>query len=359
MLATVALLAACDQGKQHDQQTVGPPVHIVHANVGPDTALPADGSIQFALDRLLLPETATRQSFILADANNNALEPIVTYDPVKMLVTLSNPDGTNGQWLTPGQPYKVIAPVPFVQNGASFGLKAIDGAGLESQQTIGFLVTSPLGAGGALKESFCADVLPIFQSRCGTGACHGAPGNVTPSERFPDGHSTPAAGLVLDNSTGVAQTAIGRVAQGSNTGARAGYPGSYGDKFGIDMPIIDANNNPDKPLGSPGNSWLMYKLLLATPLTSETTPLSATDCKGGTVPFTKEPLPAVETTAPGDDERARLSDYVLGNQMPYPPNPGTDNTQSNLTVDELERVQTWIAQGAVVDDCSVCIPPTK
>ena len=159
--------------------------------------------------------------------------------------------------------------------------------------------------------------------------------------------------------TGVAQTAIGRVAQGSNTGARAGYPGSYGDKFGIDMPIIDANNNPDKPLGSPGNSWLMYKLLLATPLTSETTPLSATDCKGGTVPFTKEPLPAVETTAPGDDERARLSDYVLGNQMPYPPNPGTDNTQSNLTVDELERVQTWIAQGAVVDDCSVCIPPTK
>lgn len=348
VLATAAFLAACDQGKQHDQKTLGPAVHVVDANVGPDKALPADGSIQIALDRLLLPVTAVRQSFILADANNNALQPLVTYDPVRMVVILSDPDGTSGQWLMPGQPYKVIMPVPPKAGDTEFGLRAIDGATLEQAQQIGFLVTSPLGAGGAQKESFCGDVLPIFQARCNSGECHGAPSQTTPSERFPDGRTKPAAGLVLDNSVGVAQTAIGRVAQGSNTSAIAGNPSAPSSKLGISMPIVDP--------GNPGNSWLMYKLLLAVPQGDETTALNARDCQGALVPFTVQPSLNVTASTPSDEERARLSDLVLGSQMPYPPEPGVDNRGSNLTVDELERVRVWIAQGASVDDCSACIP---
>lgn len=359
-------IAACDQGKQHDQQTVGPPVHIVGANVGPQRALPADGKIQIAFDRLLLPSTVIRQSFILADANNNALEPIVTYDPITRVVTLSNPNAAGGAWLTVGLSYKVVFEVAKTGDDQS-GVRAIDRATLDpaSAGELGFPVSAATGVIGtdpAVK--FCTDVLPIFSARCATsGACHQSPGTIPDAtwlkspalqEQFPDKQSRPAAGLILDSSGGIAGTSIGRVAQGSNTGARAGIAEPPGALFGVDMPIVDP--------GNPSNSWLMYKLLLAPeqPAADETNgPLTNATCATKTPTLQPPPQVTPAPSAISDDERTRLSDYVLGNQMPYPPNPGSSatdisNLTQDLTHDELERVRAWIAQGAPVIDCSVC-----
>lgn len=317
-------------------------------NVGPAQALPADGIVQIAFDRFLLPVTAVRQSFELLDVNGNALNPVVTYDPVRRIVSLSNPNGT-GSWLTPGQAYRLILSLPKNATDDESGLRAIDGATLDPSEAgeIGFQASAPIGASGVdSKMSFCADVLPIFQARCSAGSCHGAPTSQPPNERFPDGNTRPAAGLLLETSDGVRATAIGRVAQGSNTGATAGAGAAPGPKFGIDMPLVDP--------GDPGNSWMMYKLLLAPLPTQDAGVLTSTSCSGAPVQPALVPPSLVTFSELSDDERARLGDLVLGNQMPYPPQPGLDDRSQNLSSQELERVRAWIAQGAQVDDCSAC-----
>ncbi len=45
-------------------------------------------------------------------------------------------------------------------------------------------------------------------------------------------------------------------------------------------------------------------------------------------------------------ERARLSDYILGQSMPYPAPSQPEPCLSTLTMGDLERLSTWIAQGA-------------
>ena len=319
-------------------------------NVSPTQAVPADGAIQIAFDRMLLPASVTRQAFLLGDANNNALNPVVTYDPVRRIVTLSNPDPAGGTWLTPGLSYKVILTTPSNSPDHISGARAIDGAILDSASVgeTGFMATAAANVPVDAKMKFCSDVLPIFQARCSAGQCHGAPTVQPPSERFPDGHTVPAAGLLLETSAGVLATAIGRVAQGSNTGATAGAGGPPGPKFGIDVPIVDP--------GDPGNSWLMYKVLLAPLPTVDGGVLSGTTCGLTPIPLTAVPSPTTAYAELSDDERGRLTNYVLGNQMPYPPAPGRDDRSQNLTEEELERIRSWIAQGATVDDCSSCTP---
>jgi hypothetical protein len=105
------------------------------------------------------------------------------------------------------------------------------------------------------------------------------------------------------------------------------------------MPIIDP--------GDPGNSWLLYKVLLAPNPATTTSP--ALICTAGqTVPAPVSQAtsanPAPTTVPLSDSERAILSEWVLGNQMPYPPT-------GALGLDEMERVRAWIAQGAAVEDC--------
>ena len=51
-----------------------------------------------------------------------------------------------------------------------------------------------------------------------------------------------------------------------------------------------------------------------------------------------------------DDERATLSNYIPGREMPYPTDPTAplDSATSPLTGDELDTVSTWIRQGAAI-----------
>jgi hypothetical protein len=374
-----------------------PPVHLVSANVGLNQTLPLNGSIELGFDRLLLPASVTRQTFVLENAGlenaGNAISytPTVAYDPVARIVTITPLASPQSQMLVSGQSYKIVILAP--QNGADpNGLRAFDGATLAEPApiVIAFSVTDATPTlPSTVSIDFCRDIFPITDAKCSLSICHGGSGPMP----------APAAGLVLDPPSGIPTTAVGRVAQGSNTGPRSvASPPSL--LFGEDMPIIDATNDP-------GNSWLMYKVLLATPSPEPVVdagasgsedagaPDATTDAGGpgsgaeAGAPEVGADAGALEADASAADasaadastdaaaeagvpssppivppvnvagahalpwqpipaaERASLSNYVLGREMPFPPVPGQLNsTTSPLTVDEMERLSLWISQGA-------------
>jgi len=325
-------------------------VRLVATNVGPDKKLPPDGAVVLSFDRMLLPLTVVRQSFFIVDAFNVALSPTVQYDPVNRVVTLGNPSPNGSEWLKRNQPYKLVLTVPSGDEDTN-GVRAIDRAPLDpaSERVIAFFVdTAPAGVQTAPSMNFCNDVLPIFQNHCSASQCHGAPTTTPPSSRFPDGKTRPAAGLVLETTAGLEATAINRVAEGSNTGPRT-VPRPPGHVFGFDVPLVEP--------GDPGNSWLLYKLLIAPPPPAGTAPSQRLKCDGtpGTAPHAPF-QPAVAYASLADDERARLSDFITGNVMPYPANPGSTDRGENLSLDELQRISTWIAQGARTANCGTCEP---
>lgn len=250
--------------------------------------------------------------------------PVVTYDPVLRAVRIENPSPQGGAWLVPEQLYEIVLGVPS-DAGEAFVLRAIDGAPLDltsGPRQLAFLAKAPVGRSGRTPLDFCRDVYPTFATYC--AGCHAS-------------GSAPAAplGLVLDTGEGVSRTAVGRVSNEANTGARAGVPGPPPAVFGVDMALVDP--------GSPGTSWLVYKLMM-----QEVGPSASPACAGRG--------PPAQLTGAGDigldpAERARLSDLMTGQPMPPPQTAGT------ASLEEIERVSEWIAQGARTADCSGCARP--
>lgn len=323
-------LAGCDTGHQDDVPVgVGAGVHIVGASVGPTQALVSGAPIEIAFDRLLNPLSVTRQTFVLQDLFGNFLVPTPSYDPVSRVVRLCM---TSSPALQADQSYQltIIAPTGPTD---SAGFRAIDGAGLdpsvnpviEFPVTLGPTYTGSDACVGATSVDFCSQVLPIFASKCGGANCHGG--------------DLPAAGLLMTTAQGIQATAVGRVAQGSNTGnsAQSVPPGLV---FGVDMPIIAP--------GAPGASWLMYKLLLAEPPACSSTPGVSCDAGGPGVENNRYPLVTPAWSLLSDAERATLANYIQGREMPYPVDPSAplDLATAPLTGDELDTVSLWIQQGA-------------
>jgi hypothetical protein len=276
----------------------------------------------------LNPATTNRQAFVLVDGQGNAVQGTdVHYDPISLTVTLSSQttSTTTMPWLQGGQTYKLL--LITQDNGGLNAIRAIDGATLDPgvDHTIGFTVlqtNAPIAPAPTM--SFCIDVKPIFVNSCsGNGSansCH----NLAPGD-----NDFPRAGLVLTSNDGLLATARGRISQGSNTAGVASQAVPPNRVFGENYPIIDP--------GHAATSWLMYKVSLA-PL--GTTPIPATS-----TPPTPTRITQVD---PGDDERAVLSDYVLGTQMPFPTY-GNNASANPLTFEERERIRLWIDQGALVD----------
>lgn len=295
------------------------------SNVSPAIPLPADGRIELAFDRYLLPASITRQTF----QSNFPQAPNVAYDPVARTVTISPilP-------LAADQSYTILIKTPSGPADRD-GLRTIDGATISPKDArIEFPVVA---ADGGVPQppavDFCKDILPIFASRCGYGPCHTLP--------------SPAAGLRLDSPLTIASTAVGRASVEANTGPRAAAE-PVGLLFGEDMPIIDPGTGGGG--GNPGNSWLLYKLLLAVPSASSS--VAAQACDGGTAAPTdvgglhlldRSAVPALSNPE-GDPERATLANHVLGREMPFPINPGAAPAAAGLTIDELERISRWIGQ---------------
>jgi hypothetical protein len=312
-------------------------VHLVGANVSTTQALQVGDPIELAFDRLLDPSILKRQTFVMSDLAGNFLQPTIAYDPVARVVRLC----MQGPALQPDQTYRITIQAPTDPTDTN-GLRAIDGATLDPTQNnvlefpvvpstrsyTGYDACDPTAS---KKVDFCAEVMPIFQGKCGTSKCHGA------SSQFP------AAGLVLTYPALLRATALNRVAQGSNTGTRAaaGAPGAI--VFGVDMPIIDTAS-------APGDSWLVYKILLAPPACS-VMPLDSTCSAPAT--GVQNPRLAATWTPLADGERQTLSDWVLGREMPFPSDPSADpgTTNEPLTVDEMETVSLWVLQGAPAPDC--------
>ena len=72
-------------------------------------------------------------------------------------------------------------------------------------------------------------------------------------------------------------------------------------------------------------------------------------------------VPRVTTLPLSSEERARLANVIPGSSMPIVSSgvlsdPGGSGSSTPLTVDELERIRVWIAQGAVIDACPSCAP---
>ncbi len=321
--------------------------------------MPADGVIQLAFDRYLLPSTITRQSYVIVDSTNTPLPNLALrtlYDPVARTVTIVGPDGPGKSWLTPDQSYKLVLLIPSDPRSDIGGFRAIDRATLYPQQTREFVFRAGPPTQRAQIEpavDFCADVLPIFTLKCSDPTCHGA------SERA-------ASSLILASADGVRVTARGRVAQGANTGPRATSPEPAPSLFGVNMEII-------KP-GDPGSSWLMYKMELAPQPVVDAGPMPPVAC---TPPAGAPSIPAPASsytplaparTNPDDIERAILSDYVLGREMPYPytpstyvlppPSPANPNPTAYfytpLDFQEREKIRIWIARGAEIRECGGC-----
>ena len=334
------LVAACDAGPRDPERHVGPPVRLLGANVGPDRPMPADGVVQLAFDRYLLPSTVVRQSVVLADANGEPVTgadaPLVTYDPIARTVTLSSPKAPAAPWLLEGQPYKVALRLPTNDDTNEEGLRAIDRAALDPNQPleIGFFVGPPSGAASHEPGvQFCADVLPLLKQRC--AGCHYA--------------GAGAAGLALDSATSVARTALNRIAQGANTGGRSSGTDETGKVFGIDMRIVEP--------GNPGRSWLLYKVELARAPVVEagvTAPLLCANAEAAPARDYQPLAPAQPW--PADAERSVLGDHVLGREMPYPASPLASPIEQPLTFHERQRLRMWIAQGAKVSECGECRP---
>ncbi len=326
-------------------------MHVVTANVGPQTPLPQDGVVQITFDRYLSPLSVTRQSVALRDLFGGAPDsPIVQYDPVTRVVTMSNPNP--GQpWLEVGKTYEIFFPIATSEAG-SFGLRAIDNATMDpATQPLGFSIAPPTGNPPASpKIDFCTDVLPLFDAtytdssfanfggRCTNRSCHGT--------QTGDATYSAATGLVLSTPEGIRHTALGVAASETTTG---GTSTSLSPQFVFPagMPIIDP--------GNPGDSYLIYKLLLpdenGVPDAGGTSRPYAACGKSITPPFDYGP-----SNFASPDEGARLAAHVPGRRMPWGdfdseghvlPGGGTP-----LTLDEIERIRLWIAQGARVDDCA-------
>jgi hypothetical protein len=341
---TAAAAAACDQGPQDDERPAGPPVRVVATNFEGGRTIPANGSVQLAFDRVLHPSTVNRQGVIVLEVSGRAVtNPVVTYDPVTRVVSLSAPDPRGSRWLVPGQPYLVFLTHPEDPDSPG-GLRALDGATVERTATRRFAFfagpeeVDERARGFDPRVEFCRDVLPIFRARCGSSNCHGSPD--------PQRGTRPRMSLVLDTPLGISNTALRRASQESNTGSRAGLGGPPARVFGVDMPIVDP--------GNPATSWLLYKLMLAAPAADDPSRPELTCGEAAAQPVVIG-TPLARFAPLSADERARFANHVMGSPMPYPEQPGADDRSRNLTFEQLERIRSWISQGAEVTECGGCL----
>jgi hypothetical protein len=155
---------------------------------------------------------------------------------------------------------------------------------------------------------------------CAFGECHQPTDPTSPND---------AMGLNLANVDALLSTAIGKVAHQSQQGGNATTATAAPLRFGRAMPIIDA--------GNPGNSYLLYKLLIQ--------PLNFAHASSGSI----DPALAIEL-------RRLNAGAIVGLPMPMSISGGAEGmarTGSGAAADAeasqraVQNVANWIAHGAV------------
>lgn len=332
-LATVSLNA---DGTAQDPQSIA---------ADGSTEIVPSASIRIRFDRFLLPASISRQAVCLqpdtADVPNYTkcskgvfLQP--TYDPVRREVVLRQKPGER---LALGTVYKLTLYRAELEGDCtgdlptSCGIRAFDRAPLEAPFSL-LLKTVDVDPGKAVDETtpevvFCGDkgAAKALGATCAYGNCHGPSNSDTclPTKSQPAPNC--AEGLSFYNLqynvfADTEQTAINRVAHQTMMGESASTPEKTPARFGRAMPLIDAFSPGLE--GSPGNSYVMYKILVGMSIDA-----APADIK------------------PSDAEVQRLLDsVVVGLPMP-PPDPAT----GPLDAEQLLNLSNWIQHGAPLSTC--------
>lgn len=275
--------------------------------------------LKIRFDRILLPNSVTRQAVcvqpVLRKVTSPAdcvagifLEP--AWDPVRLTATYRlSPDNPP---LAANTVYELTAYIPPDPTSV-FGFRTFDGNTLPALVRFDFNVqeeTAPFDE-GPVGDHFCTAPVPgCAGDDCarsvadvlgpdGCGSCHGG--------------GAPAEGLDLASPAGIAATALGQAAHGSQSGGGARDPEESPLHFGRSMPLLDPR--------VPGNSYLVYKLI-ANP----GAPLARA-------------IPAAEI--------GRVRDTLITG-MPMPPDTAP---HAALRPGEPEWIADWIFQGAPLSSC--------
>ena len=274
----------CDQGAPAPQSFAGPPPHVVWtypANEAMD--VPRTFAIRVQFDRFLMPSTAVRQTLCLQAATvggeatgTDRCDPAgiaPEYDPVDRVATWV----IRGE-LMPLTRYNVRLFAPKNPQDPN-GVRAFDGAPLEKEFTFAFTTgqASP-GLEPPRKLGFCdmRQLCPLPDGACdgpmpvgvttsphafltgnctSGGTCHGGGGgNTGPAGSVLRLDDDGAGGGIVAAVRHLVDDAV--VARETATGVDPVAPSrNVLTPFGHNMPYIDATN--------PGNSFLLYKLILA------------------------------------------------------------------------------------------------
>lgn len=307
---------ACDVGSA-EPEVQGPPVHLVAlrvatslngttpvmGNVEGETPALVTTRFELVFDRFLDPRTAIRQAVCITsdsgtvesfDTCNGGIFLRPQYDPVRRVVTFYQEDDTTR--LAPNTIYTVTVLAP--RGGGDTGIRAFDGASLEATETFEIRTVDvdpalPTDAPAPADPSLCGDdtspIVALLGTRCST--CHSG--------------RNARMGLGLLGSAEIQQTAF-EVAKQTQMGANADEVQANPARFGADMPIIAP--------GSPGSSYLLYKILARVPVDTD-------------------------TLAEGETERL-LGRVVVGAPM------APDESYEPMTEDELLLLSDWIQRGA-------------
>jgi len=293
-----------------------------------DCGVPVDAAIELRFDRFLLPSTAVRQS-VTVSTGTSGLFLIPTYDPTERVVVYRLPGG--GIWL-PGVRYTVEVFRPS-EHPAGWGFRAFDGAELSDQGPAPLRFTfrtrrdtTPTTSPPSPRPTFAEVSGVLDRVGCAAAGCHRA------AERRdcpPEDASCPAPrmGLDLGSASGIAATALGRVAHQLDTGPSAGEVRAA-STLGVGMPIIDP--------ASPGSSFLFYKLLVNDRF--------GPGARGCTTRYLAPVPDTCGAALEAELERLRVA-FVRGSPMPL----GPDGAAPRLTDADLRLLNDWIASGAAIE----------
>jgi len=305
----------CDIGGE-EPSFRGPAPHVVSLRVAsdvsasgvptmsdadPEAESPAVVTTRFEIlfDRYLDPRTAIRQAICIRsdaspvegfDSCSGGIFLRPSYDPARRVVTYYQED--DSVRLAPDTLYVVTVLAP--RDSGDVGIRAFDGAALEASRS--FLIrTSDAPAATPTDQPPAADLALCPNDKKGIvgifidGGCPSCHGPLDPSR----------TGLVLRSRDGIEQTAY-RSAKETQFGANADAPAVNPPRFGANM----ANIAP----GDPGSSYLMYKILAATPVDPDTLADGETDrLLGGIV--VGAPMP-IDAEPMSEAQVLKLSDWI-------------------------------------------------
>jgi hypothetical protein len=363
--------AGCDAGSAADQPVDAPPIYVtdvaaatsvadgvlVYGPLGSGAVI-ANSPLKVHFDRLLQPGTATRQALCVQPLQKTVLSSAdctagvffeVAYDPVRREATYrqspANPP------LAAGPTYRLTTYIPSDANPGGF--RAFEGTPIGKVFSADFTVSGdpPPSTYDTIStaDHFCTGPAPTCLDDCAP-ACIKKFGIVDPQEQpceiaclaacprgvtdilgrngcavatchgpTADAGDVEPMGLVMSSNAALHATAIGRVAHETQDGEQARVPNESPPRFGRAMPILDP--------GSPGNSYLIYKLLANYQ--------------------TKPEVPFLDTPPGGEAPEVRRVRTTLIAGMPMPPS----GSEAYLRDGEIEWLAEWLLQGAPTKTC--------